>query len=103
MMMLRFPKILLSRFARLLMVGAVVFASSWLPAAEPEVGEGVDFSRDVRPILANHCFTCHGPDANQREADLRLDLRESAIASDAIVPGVARASDIGSSGTQKLS
>src|SRR5260221_5500493 len=47
----------------------------------------IQFNRDVRPILAENCFACHGPDKNQRKAKLRLDLRVVALEREAIVPG----------------
>ncbi|MBA2113310.1 DUF1553 domain-containing protein [Bremerella alba] len=52
----------------------------------------VDFARDVQPILAQHCYACHGPDAATRKADLRLDQRESAL--DQIAPGHSDASEL---------
>lgn len=47
----------------------------------------VQYNRDVRLILSDNCFACHGPDKNKRQANLRLDLREDAIARGAIAPG----------------
>ena len=49
--------------------------------------ESLNFNRDVRPILSENCFYCHGVDGNKREADLRLDRREDAIEGGGIVPG----------------
>ena len=58
------------------------------------LANNVDFNRDVRPILSENCFYCHGADGNKREADLRLDTREGALASDAFVPGDLNASEL---------
>ncbi len=73
------------RSSVLVLFTCCVLWQSWdaLLAAE----NGIDFSRQIQPILARKCFTCHGPDEEHREADLRLDLSASAIESEAIVPG----------------
>jgi hypothetical protein len=56
-----------------------------------DAAEKIDFNRDIRPILSDNCFTCHGPDEQQRVSDLRLDLRNDAFAmrdgGRAVVPG----------------
>ncbi len=63
--------------------------------AEPAItgASSIDFQRDVRPVLADNCFACHGPDGNARQADLRLDTRDGAFADRGgyrvIVPGSA--------------
>jgi hypothetical protein len=63
-----------------------------LTAAAAADAAGPDFAREVRPVLSNRCFKCHGPDAENQRAGLRLDLRELATAeldsgAHAIVPG----------------
>ncbi len=54
----------------------------------------LEYNRDVRPILAENCFACHGPDSAARKADLRLDRREAAIEAGAIVPGDPQTSEL---------
>lgn len=65
-------------------------APAW--AAEPAADDQIIFSRDIRPLLSDNCYACHGPDAANRPTELRFDLRESALAklesgAPAIVPG----------------
>jgi len=65
-----------------------------LLAALPALGAKVDYNEDVRPILSENCFYCHGPDGNKRKAKLRLDVRADALAKKAFVPGDAEASEL---------
>lgn len=59
-----------------------------------ESAEPIDFNRQILPILSSHCYSCHGPDAQARQADLRLDLLEPAVAAGAIAPGDVAASEL---------
>ena len=67
-----------------LMAAALCLVPVWqgANAAEPKVS----FTRQIKPILSNRCFTCHGPDEGERKAELRLDIRDEAVPS-VIKPG----------------
>ena len=54
---------------------ALIVVPCW---TERNHGQDIRFSRDILPVLSDRCFHCHGPDENNREADLRLDLEEAA-------------------------
>src|SRR5690606_18511472 len=81
------------RVRRAMLLALLLALSVTATAETPKV----DFSRDILPVLSDRCFLCHGPDAEAREAGLRLDSFELATAEldsgeHAIVPGDADAS-----------
>jgi hypothetical protein len=69
-----------------------ILCLSAVAADPPAASLAVSFGRDIRPLLADRCYTCHGPDAAQRKADLRLDDEMSAA--DVISAGDPTASEI---------
>src|SRR5690606_30682790 len=64
------------------------------PAGTASDATAVQYNRDIRPILADHCFACHGPDSASREAGLRLDQREAALEAGVMVAGNPEASEL---------
>ncbi len=73
--------------------------AAWLAPAPGGAAEPIDFQRDIRPILSDNCFKCHGPDEGSRKAKLRLDLRDAALKGGrsgeaAVVPGKPDASEL---------
>jgi hypothetical protein len=84
------PSLAVARSLLLFFVSSVSFPG--MVGGLAGAGE-LQFNRDVRPILADLCFTCHGPDNSHREAGLRLDTQEGAIDHGVIVPGDADGSE----------
>ncbi|MCI0682169.1 MAG: DUF1553 domain-containing protein [Gemmataceae bacterium] len=69
---------------RFTLVGALIV----LGAANPLLAQSqIEYNRDIRPIFAENCFACHGPDSAARKAGLRLDQRDAAIEAEAIIAG----------------
>lgn len=64
----------------------MLIATAW--SAEPPVPDVIEFNRDVRPILSENCYACHGPDGNKREAELRLDTEAGLFGKGAKKPPV---------------
>ncbi|WP_428305776.1 PSD1 and planctomycete cytochrome C domain-containing protein [Lacipirellula sp.] len=72
---------------------------SWFAANAASASDALQFNRDIRPILSDKCFACHGPEAASREGGFRLDQRESAVGeadsgSIPVVPGQPDASEL---------
>jgi len=78
-----------------------------LSLARAGAAEPLRYNRDIRSILSDNCFSCHGPDANHRKAGLRLDVREEALkvlesGEIAIVPANSASRRCGSGSTARM-
>jgi len=70
------------------LLGVGLLCSSWFITGIGDAADGgLEYNRDIRPILADNCFACHGPDSAARKADLRVDRREAVIEMGALTPG----------------
>src|SRR5262245_40074200 len=62
-----------------LFAGSAAVLLSFAAPAPAAPAAKIEFNRDIRPLLSDRCYACHGPDKNKRKADLRLDRKESAL------------------------
>ena len=58
---------------------SLLFVALCIPGSSLAAGDKVDFSRDILPLLSDNCFKCHGPDAANRKAKLRLDRHDASL------------------------
>jgi hypothetical protein len=78
---------------RVLFLCGLVVSTNQIAIGE-QATEPVSFVHQVRPVLSDKCFACHGPDEQTREADLRFDLVDAAIEAGSIVPGKPEESEL---------
>src|SRR3954454_2277413 len=82
-----------------LLAALVLALTPSFPVRAASTKPSLDYNRDVKPILSENCYTCHGPDGGRRKAGLRLDQKDAALdtlksGNRAIVPGDAAKSEL---------
>src|SRR5215813_12889760 len=74
------------------LLSLLIALPAWSEPRDSKASGALDYNRDIRPILSDNCYACHGPDEKQRKAKLRLDVPSEALkpaksGDYAIVPG----------------
>ncbi len=72
----------------------LIVVAAALVATPTEAADKLEYNRDIRPILVENCFSCHGPDSASRKAKLRLDQHDAAVKAGAIAPGKPQDSEL---------
>src|SRR5437899_319658 len=85
--MIRVPVCWHRAAARRIVALALWLGAGTMASAGPPVAGRLDYDFHIRPILADRCFACHGPDGKKRKADLRLDTPGGAVAAKVVVEG----------------
>jgi hypothetical protein len=90
----RQTRVMKSVCRQLTLIGLALLSCARSGTSARGADAAIQYNRDVRPILFDNCFSCHGPDSASRQADLRLDKRQVAVDKKAIVPGDPSASEM---------
>ncbi len=92
--MVRYSEAQFMKFTPWITLFTLMTLTQSVAAEHSQPASEIRFNQQIRPLLSDNCFACHGPDSSSRKAELRLDTRAGAVTSGAIVPGESKTSEL---------